>query len=186
MVAAKTEVKSWKRSLIECRSLMGQAGESAYHRVQKLLVVFNDGEFRADNGLLDDFEAGEHLDEFTQDLALTFIELRALLDHFPKIDRWKTGKLKMMQAEMLAASKQRQNEERQPHTVNRVTKANFEKVEQEAKTYKAALAKVEKERETDSIKIERLERENLELRQEVAHLKGQIAELRRERQAVGV
>ena len=93
---------NWKQLLIKVRELVGEAGVAVYDRATLLSQVFGDLAFVADCNE-DQGKAADRLDEYTNDLCLTFLELRQLLKHFPKRAQWKSGKIRRMYDEMVQA-----------------------------------------------------------------------------------
>lgn len=85
---------NWKEQLIHARSLMGKAGVIAYDRAVVLKEVFENDDFRADSG--DDMRSSRRLDEYVNDLCLTFLDLLQLLKHYPTRKQWASGKLRSM------------------------------------------------------------------------------------------
>ena len=81
---ASEDVRGYRKLLLEASELRAQGGRSAYQRTKLLVQVFKDRDFRAEAGNVDDFRAAEVLDEYVEDLALSFLELRAMYEHFPK------------------------------------------------------------------------------------------------------
>ncbi len=75
---------------------------AVYDRATLLSQVFGDPAFLADCSE-DQGEAADRLDEYANDLCLTFLELRQLLKHFPKRAQWKSGKIRRMYDEMVQA-----------------------------------------------------------------------------------
>lgn len=173
-------VKSYKKLLLEVRAMMGQSGESAFHRAKKLVEIFNDGDFRADNATLDDHGLAEILDGYCEkDLCLNFWNLKAMLEFCPDISRWKTGDLAKLRAEMLEASRSVQQSERPERTIRRATLAELEQVSQDREMVRAKAATLEKEVTAKQTEVERLRQENQSLREKLARAEGRISELER-------
>jgi hypothetical protein len=96
-----TEVKTYKQLLLTALELRKQGGKSAYKRAMILVAVFNDQDFRLDNGNIDDDKIYQILDDYVEDLALNFIELKHLVEYFPKESQWAEGRLCRMYDQLL-------------------------------------------------------------------------------------
>jgi hypothetical protein len=128
---------SYKQILLEVKKLQGQAGVAAFDRITLLVQVFEDKDFRADQGDFDDIRAGEFLSDFCEDLSLNFWQLRAILEHFPNRDSWGGGKLATMHATMLEDKAAAQDCE--PKTPRRSVKvADYDRVVSEAESLRLA------------------------------------------------
>ncbi len=103
--ASVETAKTYKKLLLKCLALRKQGGKSAFERTKLLVSVFENQEFRLDNGNLDDFKLAEVLDQYVEDVFLdeenVFLKLKAMLDHFPNESQWESGKLRTMYNEML-------------------------------------------------------------------------------------
>ena len=88
--------KPYKKLLLEARRLRTATGTNAYRLAVILCRVFEDTDFRADNGNADDLKLCRILDDYCQPLTLEFIELKAVLAKFPNEADWKDGKLRRM------------------------------------------------------------------------------------------
>jgi uncharacterized coiled-coil DUF342 family protein len=75
------------------KQLQGQAKTNVYKRTTLLIEVYDDPEWRermaAEAGLIDDLMLGELLDEFVDDSGFEFLQLRAILERFPKEADWR-------------------------------------------------------------------------------------------------
>lgn len=184
-----TKMAGYKALLLKCQELRGQAGAAAYDRAKMLVQVFDSQAWRADASpkagqLLDDLDAGRLLDAYVEDLALGFLDLRAMLEHFPEREQWAQGLLKRMHAEMLAA---RETTEEQPARKRSVvTKQELEAVENERDHLKARadyltrdIAEVKDELKEARQQVKSLEAENRQLRESLARADGRISELER-------
>ena len=106
--------KEYKKWLLECLPLRQQGGKSAFKRASLLNKVFLDRDFRLENNAVDDFGLAKILDAYVEDLALRFLELRAMLEQFPKESQWGEGKLRTMYDEVVAKSGEVQEREVRP------------------------------------------------------------------------
>lgn len=98
-----TKKQGYKQLLLEAKSMRQSAGSNAYDRAVILMKVFDDREFRADNGNVDDFALADVLDAYCEDLSFGFLDLKALIEHFPQREQWSDGLLRRMYTEMLDA-----------------------------------------------------------------------------------
>lgn len=159
---------SYKQLLIEAKKLHGKAGLGAYQRAKILVQVFDDRDFRADHGNLDDFQAADLLSEHVSDLCLGFLELRAMLAHFPSEADWKNGNLRRMHAEMLEANRP-VREPATPQARRTVKLSEHEKVVSEL-------------RQAES-RVSNYTSELTRLREKCAALEQEVAALRRQNKA---
>ena len=94
-------VKPYKALLIECRRLRLLSRKNLYRRMKILVGVFDDADFRADHGNLDDFKAGDLLNEFIDDCPFDFIDMRRIFNLFPKPKAWREHSIHQLYAKML-------------------------------------------------------------------------------------
>ena len=85
--------KEYKKWLMECLPLRQEGGKSAFKRATILNKVFLDQDFRLENNAVDDFGLAKILDAYVEDLALRFLELRAMLEQFPEGESMGRGKI---------------------------------------------------------------------------------------------
>lgn len=161
----------YKRRLLEAKKLRGRSGAKAFDRATILCAVFDDGEFRQACGNLDDFRAAELLDEYVDDLCLGFLDLRAMLSHYPRRRQWSDGRLGKMLREMLRANEADTPQTRQPRMAVAETRKQLERQLEEARRERARLEQAKRD------EIGRLRQRITELEAENATLKAKIAEL---------
>lgn len=178
MVATK-ELKSWQEKLVEASKLRGQSGLAAYRRVQLLNEVFDDTNWRDRVGLNDDDKAMNVLDEYVEDLCLTFAELREMLRHCPQREKWGTGKLaslyREMRSEQVKASKLGDDE--RPARKGPVKRSEYESLEQVNREIEHKAKQLTETIAQDRDEISQLRRENAQLREELAEARGRIKQL---------
>jgi uncharacterized protein YceH (UPF0502 family) len=167
---------TWKELLSEARSLMGRAGANAYRRAKILCRVFNDVDFRAAHGNLDDFQAADLLDDLVQDLCLSFLDLRRVLDRFPRRKDWREGRLSRMFAEATKATTQERPLSGKPRPVSGETRARLEAQLVEARKEHARLrAAATSELDQLRARVADLEAENAALHQRIDELERLLA-----------
>lgn len=161
----ESSTKMYKERLLDARKLRGKSGVKAYDRAKLLVVVFDDGEFRQDCGNLDDFRAAELLDEYVDDLCIGFLDLRAMLAHYPRRRQWADGRLAKMLREMVRATETALPSSARPPRV--------------------AIAETRKQLE-QQLEVARREKAKLEYAKhdEIAQLRVRIAELEAENAAL--
>jgi len=115
----------WKKLLEQAAQLQQQNGEAVYDRIRILNTVFEDEEFRADSGVVDDFAAASILDRYVEDLCRSFLEFRSMLAFYPKKSDWETGRLQTMYNEMVLA-KGKPVEQKEVRRRRSVTLAEYE------------------------------------------------------------
>lgn len=169
---------SYKAKLLNARAMRGKGGFAAYDRVTLLNGVFDDRDFRADIGNVDDFRAADVLNEYTEDLALRFLELRAMLEHYPERSQWKDGKLRTMYDEMRAA----RNVDAEPTKRQRqsVTREQYDALQNDKQHAEARAKFLDGELSQRQNRLAELERENAQLKQALARAEGRIEELERQ------
>lgn len=174
MNAKKKTASEYKLKLIVVSEMKAQSKGLLYDRVKILNEVFDDRDFRAEAGNLDDFKADEHLSAYVDDTGFTFLQLRAILEHFPNRAAWEKRKLAEMYDEMRDAKAKLNKQERQPTAPRRrVTAAEFDQA-QEEKSRAQVIAQQSREQ------LHKVTDEADALRAEVARLQGRISELERE------
>ena len=202
-----TQRIDWKKALLRAEELRSTGVSNAYELMTVLLEVFDDWHFLQQNGLSDEFQAGDFLNKYVRHLNMPFLQLRAVYKRFPDRKDWAAGDLYGLyrkviderEAERLAQPKvarrsvkvsdveEAQRKAKHAEAVARKveTKAKTEVAEVKAKAaeaVKAAEVKVERvktEVETLRERCGALERENAELRAENARLKEALAKARR-------
>lgn len=167
---------NYKALLIEARKIREKSGAAAFKRATILCQVFDDRDFRTDNGNLDDFAAAAILDDYCQDLAFGFLELRAMLQFYPRTDQWADGLLRKMHGDMLAAVSTPDEAEAKPAR-RRATLAELERAETEAKDAAAKARNYETQLEAANVRIAELMAEVARLRAELRAAREQQHEL---------
>lgn len=166
------QYKQWRNRCLELRSV---GGSSAFERATLLVQIFNDADFRIDNGNADDMKAADVLDDLIDDIGFSFWQVRKMLDRYPKQEQWQSGRLRAMYRDMIDADMKAKNAERAANTTARprIKKADFEKVETEAKQ-KSAQVEILSEKSTKQIsQIDTLQAENRLLKDENEKLKAE-------------
>lgn len=169
---AKTQ--TYKQKLLDVSAMKTQGLEGLHQRVVKLVEVFNDEAFRGDiNG--DDYALADVLDRYVDDCALTFLQLRSVLEKFPAADMWSTTPLRELYEQALNAS----------HVDAQNTDEDAPKRERRAAKVADLVAAQEKlkdaECRVESMRSElgELRTENRRLIAENSRLEGRIVELER-------
>jgi len=134
--------RGYKKLLIEALALRAQGGKSAYQRAKLLVQVYQDRDFRAEAGNVDDFRAAEVLDEYVEDLALQFLELKSMIEHFPKESQWDEGKLRSMYKEVMEAGGEPEREVQRRH---KITLEQYAEMEEKWKKELARNRQLQKE-----------------------------------------
>lgn len=172
--------QTYKALLLEARNLRGQSGLNAHRRAILLTQVFSDHAFRAEVGAVDDYAVAAFLDAEVEDLCLSFLELAAILRHFPDSSQWADGKLRTLyeaacdkekgEAKKIAADAPKRS--RRTVTIKELETAESRVAEAEAalRHQERASAKVVSE-------LDQIRAENQALRLENATLRGRIEEL---------
>lgn len=166
----------YKTLLLEARKLRGQAGAKAFDRGRLLVTVFEDRDFRADCGNIDDMRAAEILDDYLDDLCLDFLSMAAMLKFYPRRKLWQEGRLARMYRDMIAVQERQNEPAPQPRRVSASTRKELEARLEDARQEKARLESIRRsEAETLKERIAELEEENERLRLRVAELESLLA-----------
>lgn len=160
----------YKITLQDVESMKKKGIENIYLRTRKLVAVFEDNEFREVGG--DDYEVAGRLDKYVNDTALTFLELRCVLESFPNREQWEKVPLRTLYAQ--AYDKQHPPKVKpikQQETADRpaVNMSQFHKMEREVRETSQRCVQVVSE-------LDQLRAENRELREENARLLKIIAD----------
>jgi len=155
--------RGYKKLLLEALALRAQGGKSAYQRIKLLVAVYKDRDFRIEAGNVDDFRAAEVLDEYVEDLALRFLELQAMVEHFPKESQWSEGKLRSMYKEVMEANGQPERDVQRRH---KITLQQYAELEEKLKR--------------EAARVRQLQKENAQLKSELDQTKAQLRELKKE------
>jgi len=176
----KSAAASWKRLLTEAETLRGKSGLAAHRRARILCTLYDDADFLAERCGNDRDAMIEVLDELTEDLALSFAELRAMLVHFPHNKDWADGRLTTLYRRTLAAAKEARQEaadECPRPSRRRVTIAEYDRLAGEKQDVEARLRYTDERLQEAAQRIEKLASEVDKLTIENAELRGRIAEL---------
>lgn len=101
MIAAPNA--NYKALLKQVIDLRGKGGANAFRRAKILVEVYEQSDFIEQECRGNALDAERKLDDYVQDLCLSFMELRDMLKHFRRSGEWKGGRLKAMHREMLNA-----------------------------------------------------------------------------------
>lgn len=164
--ASAGATKNYTKLLHEASALRSQGGKSAFKRAKILTAVFNNQDFRLDNGNVDDFALAEVLDEYVDDLLSShpFLLLKAMLEFCPDESRWGEGKLGALMKEMRDAGQEPQREVKRRHKITLAQYAELEEKFKREQTRAKQLVKenteLKAELEKAARRIKRLERAN--------------------------
>jgi len=89
------ERAKYKNLLLDCSELKGNGLAMLHKRATLLVEVFEDQHFRQDIGG-GDFTLAGVLDKYVDDCALTFLQLRTILQVFPDPVKWRTVSLRSL------------------------------------------------------------------------------------------
>ena len=160
-------------ALERAKAMMGESGVGAFDRAKLLIEVFDDVDWRAKCGSLDDFGLGAILDDYLNDLCLRFHDLRQMVEFYPKRGQWSLGRLADMYDGMKEAGAVA--DEHEPKRSRRSAKfADLEAANKEKKHLQAKLRRAE----GFGVQVKRLERQLAEARDRIVELERENAELR--------
>lgn len=106
--------RGYKLKLLQARQMRDDSRATIYDRVSLLVEVYNDAEFRAEHGNRSTEKLVGILNDYVDDLAYDFLDLAAILRHFPDRAIWQSTKLSRMYSQMIESHKQRIAEDRPP------------------------------------------------------------------------
>ena len=173
-VKMSKSMTDYKRMLQHASELKSQGLDKLFMRIQLLVTVFEDHEFRA-NGA-DDFALASILDKYVDDTALGFLELRAVLQVFPNCEQWKKVPLRKMYQEALErhSPSNRKNVDEIKEPEKRispvVSRKQFESVVKDLEQSQKLTVQIKSE-------IDELREENQSLKKEIVRLEYQVEEL---------
>ena len=190
-MSAKTKTQGgsspapYKQKLLDARALRRKTGGILFDRMRLLCEVFEDRDFRADAGNVDDVRAAEVLDVEVDDTGFDFLQLREILQANPAWEAWEAARLSDLYEAVLEARRKTHTTQpaiRRRHVVRReefdqlqteltTAREKLQHVEVEAEVMKRRLSEVDKLRSELAEAhrtIERLERENGRLRRQLA------------------
>lgn len=102
---------AYKKKLNECRELRHQGRTSAYRRAKLLCEVYEDRDFQEDIGTTDSFALASALDEYCEDTALRFLQLKAVLELFPDEQQWQQNGLRSLYEQAKEETRKRKQAE---------------------------------------------------------------------------
>lgn len=174
----------WEQLLHKVKEIRGKSNGLLFDRTKLLVAIWNDGEYLAfHGGDIDKAEA--YLDAEVGDYGLTFFDVKAIYENFPKRDAWTAGKLREMLATALQkAAEARRERSREsgveaPRTVHRIAKKELDAAVTERDTAIKRSEFLGSEVESLRNKVAELSEENRRLTAELARAEGRIAELER-------
>lgn len=171
-----TSKHTYKDTLKEVLKMRSKASLSVYDRGKLLLSVFDDRDFRADLGNVDDFHAADVLDKYLDDLPYMFLDLRSMIEKFPARDDWSKKTLRDIYEETMKTDDAEDKPKRQQ---NRATKKEVEELTNTIKAQASRLNFTEQLLNERTKTCEELIAENKELRRQIAVAEGRIQELER-------
>lgn len=170
---------TYKDRLLKAKELRSESGANAFDRVALLVEVFNDRDFRLDCGNVDDFRAAETLDAYVDDLCRDFLELKQMIEFYPKREQWSDGKLNTMHRAMMQAIEERNASERsQAGNKRKPKQQEFTQAD-----YNSLLLRAENAvsmRKQIQQQCDRLQAENRDLKAENERLRKENSELKRQ------
>jgi len=167
----KDSPKPYKQKLLLAREMRGRVGGLIYDRVALLCEVFDDADFRADFGNIDDLRAAEILDAEVADVGFDFLQLREIAKNITDRAQWEKRTIFDLWEEIReAAQKRLQLAEPQPRTRRVISQAEYHDVCEQADRYKAVIRQ----------ELKPVQTENAVLRKQIKELEARIAELEAE------
>lgn len=103
----ESKMKAWKAAWLNANRCYKGFRANLWRLTTILNSVFDDAEFRADNGLRDDLSAAEWIDSRLPELPIAYLELRTILEYYPDRSSWEGTKLSKLRDSIKPASRSR-------------------------------------------------------------------------------
>ena len=117
-------MKHWKAVWLNAQKFCKGVGGNLWSLTRAINDIFDDAEFRADNGLRDDLAAAEWIDSKLPHIPLSYMELRVILKHYPDRIDWEKTKISKLRESIRPAKRERQPKPMEPKrpTIEEVAK----------------------------------------------------------------
>lgn len=121
---ATPTMKRWKAVWLNAQKFCKGVGGNLWSLTRAINDIFDDSEFRADNGLRDDLAAAEWIDSKLPHIPLSYMELRVILEHYPDRIDWEKTKISKLRESIRPAKRERQPKPTEPKrpTIEEVAK----------------------------------------------------------------
>jgi len=187
---AATSKTPYKQLLIRAKNLQATAKANVYARVKLLVRVYQDEQFRLEHGA-NDFALADALDQYVDDTGWGFLELKTILEYFPKDQDWRNNRLTKLHADVMQEKRRQRRaaKDRQDTPApKKPTKADVKKLEQDRRhweaKYREAAARAD-QRQSEAAVPTPKEAEQVEtLRAQLNAAKARIVELERENETL--
>jgi hypothetical protein len=138
-------MKRWKAAWLNVNRLYKGLRANLWKLTQLLNEIFNDAEFRADNGLRDDLAAADWIDSKLSELPIGYMELRTILEHYPDKASWEGSKLSKLRDSIKPTA-------RSKPAKPRAAKQDVAQFKREAEFYKAKAKTLERKVAEQTVK----------------------------------
>jgi len=162
--------------LLEARHLRRQGGVILFDRVRLLCEVFDDRDFRADQGNLDDLRAAQVLDAEVDDTGFDFLQLREIYQANTDPDTWGTTNLADLYEAVLEARRKAGRPQAPIRRRQVIRRQEYDELQSQLSETETKLQRAEIETEV----LRRRTSELDTLRAELADARRNIAQLERE------
>ena len=162
--------QNYKQKLLYVSEIKATGLTQLHQRVRLLVEVFEDQVFRADIGG-DDYALATALDAYVDDCALTFLELRSVMQAYPEATQWERAKLRSLYTDATAKERPAKDDEEKPARRTATVK--------ELDELSLKLKDAEFVGKTLTEEVSELRQENRRLLAENARMEGRISELER-------
>lgn len=167
---------SYKVKLEQAAAINSRNASDVYKLAKLLREVFEDRDFRADIGNVDDFKAAAILDEHVKNAPWSYLDLHAMLEAEPNQAAWATRGLR----EIYQSSRERAaTPPAAPRTRRTVTTKEYDELATQLKAVEAREKYVAKRLDESRKTYEELAAENEDLKRRLAEAHGRIMELER-------
>jgi len=156
----------WKKLLLDAKRHYANLATNLYKLTKALVALYDDAEFRAEIGARNNLE--EWIDQEFPGLPFRFVELRAILEHYPKEKDWAANKLSVL-ADAIPEVETEKKERKKPE---RITKKEFDALVREKEHYQYRAEFLDG-------RVKELEEELAAARGTIARLEGRLEEVER-------
>jgi hypothetical protein len=140
-------MKHWKAAWLNANRLYKGLRANLWKLTQLLNEIFDDAEFRADNGLRDDLAAADWIDSKLPELPIGYMELRTILAYYPDKASWEGTKLSKLRDSIKPTA-------RSKPAKPRAAKQDVAQFKREAEFYKAKAKTLERKVAEQTVKQE--------------------------------
>ncbi len=166
--------KDYHALLVECLNYRGQGGKGAHSRIVRLNAVYEDEEYREFCRIKTE-DPEQFLDQYVEDLCLTFLQLRTIHEYHPNVKDWADGKLRTLYDSVSKAI--RLEQESQPKETRTSYKKISDRLTEENQDMEYKLERTSSRLTESESEIETLRRSLLDAKEEIRDKERQVLTL---------